>query len=410
MTQLPTGTRPLLALALAAGLAAPAPAQDLFEGLSTGNGSAFGQAALDGGTGDGTARTGELSATDAYPLQPGAHPTSASWDQVAGALKEADARLRTVMENYAAIHKEAERQTDGGRNKFFFSDLARYNKAVRHADDLSAAILAAHGKLKEVAPTIATMEASDEPAWALEARIEHTRLVTIYNQMLDWANRRILKYDTSRWGDEQVRQLLTTKWDAKTLPLPASPGVREETHMSASITEPLTARYLGQVSEALDRADAARDILERERIKPATAEDERRTLAGWILYRYTTVSIFDTLIKRKAVEFALAMVEAKAAMNAALLATEAPSRGKFSEKSHMDLRRAMMRYAPLAWYGDYRFLQVVSSWGFLQRELWIFDGAGFRDAHRIETDGIESNHLKDVLDYFQSEGRRSTLD
>ncbi len=399
-----------LLLALLLSLPPPCPAQLGFEDLASGTGDGRTPVALPpGAAGAAGTGTGTGDGRGGFPLHAGAHPVSPHWDGVVADLAEADRQLVSAMDLYAEIYRAAEYQSDSGRNKLGFSDLARYNRAVRLADDLSAAILAANGKLQAAHRTLATMEARDEPAWALEARLESVRLATLHDQLHGWAGARSMFYNGPHWRDSQSRPLLTSRWEARPVGLPTSSGVRRGTHLSVSVAEPLSDRYLAGLDAALADAAEARQILERERIKPANPDEERRSLTGWILYRYTTTSIFDTLVKPTSVRFALAMLRAKANLNAAILATESPSGGRFSDRSHTALRMAMMKYVPLVWWGDYRHLQVVSSWGLRQRELWIFDGGGFRDQHRVRTGGIESRHFDDVVRFLESQGSRSTL-
>lgn len=395
--------RPLLA-ALACTLTPPLAAQVDFGGLAGGPGAL--------GQGSESSSPLEVAAGDSgqgSALDPSAHPASTRWSGAATSLNQAADALDQALEAYGEIRSRAPQETYGVGKKFFYSDLASYRQAVTQADRFGDAMKTAYGQLKDVEPRIAGMETTGEPAWALEARTEWTRLVTVYDQLYTWGTRRDLKYDTLAWGDEQKRPLMSTAWQVSSLDLPSSPGVRRQTRLLPSQAAPISTRQLDLLDEALAEAEEARQMVERERIAPASAADERRTLGGWIDVRFTTTSIFDSFIRPQTVRFGLAMTRAKAALNGAMLATEAPSDGRFDDPTHTRLRLAMLRYAKLAWWGDYRFLRVVSGWGVIQRTLYVFDGSGFRNQHRLDTGGIESEHLEDVLRFTQFQGRASTV-
>lgn len=320
-------------------------------------------------------------------------------------LDTSGALLARCLENYQQMVLLATEQSDSGRNKYSFADKSAYRSAGRLADALGTDMLEAQGALRTAESLIGAMELQGEPAWALELRLEWTSQVTVFDQLRDWCQRRVLRYDTWAFADQETRAVLRTAAQLEALELPRRTGVRAETHLATSQAEPLASRWIAAADARVAEASDAHRILDEQRLRPQAGEGEA-TRMGWTLYRYNTVVLFDGTVRRQAVRYAAAMLRAKAALNAAILATEAPT-GRFSEKNHTDLRGLMMRYGLQVQWGDRTFLEVPGTLG-AKRKHWLFDGSGFHDQHRVRTRGLESRYMDDVLEYAARYVRQSS--
>lgn len=314
-------------------------------------------------------------------------------------LEESSRLLARALRSYAALFVLADNRTLNGRNRFYFGDKGKYRQGERRADELSADLIEVSNALDEVERLVARMEPKLEPAWVLEQKCEWTRQATVYNGLLRWGRARAMKYNGPKWGDSETRETLVNASRLRFQRLPRSSGNRPESILSPSLMEPVVDRSVRAGLDLIDVARAARDDLESFKKNRRDVADPKSF--GWNYLDFEDDQTFDRSAEPAAIRFSLAVLQAKAHMNAAILAAEGPNLHS-SEKSHNDVRRLILKLVPLATYGDTHYLRVRSSWGFVTREAYLFEGGGFRKQDWISTSGRETEYLRDVMKYFKT--------
>ena len=332
---------------------------------------------------------GDAAAAPGTDWRTADHPTMPGWAALRERLLRSEAALDRALVAFEEFMKTTEAQGTSRSGRYLFQDLGRYRRAEARALELSGDLGAAAQELAEVARALPELERRGEPMWALEGRVAWTRQVTLYDQLLEWSRARRLTYQGARSRDRIEMPMLLVQATLEAIPLPRTPGVRAGSLLTHPRTEALVEGLTREGEAAVREAEQARQILERE------AKRSFRGFTGWVTMRYSTASLFDVLIKPQATRLAVASLRAKAALNAAVLAAEAPNQGPLSEVNRTAVRSLARRWAAVACWGESRFLDIEESRP--ERSLYVYDGDDFADRHRIRTRGPEAGYLEDTV-------------